>query len=169
MNAYAWLGIAIAVFGAEAAVYYAGGVGPRGELARMKAGIEAAKKVHDAEDAAKIAATKAVITGKDAEHEKALAAVSTAWKSEYDRLRDVADGLARKGAKPARIAAGVCNNADGNRRLSDALEKAERGIRERLAGYQGGTGKLLEVCQRQTASWDNLKRSVAGIKALNAP
>lgn len=167
MSPYAWLGIVIAVLAAESAVFYAGGLGPRAELAKHRAEVLAAKKLHDAEDAKRTAETKTVIIEKDAEHEKVLLAVSTAWSAEYQRLHDDRDRLARAGAKPARIVAGVCNNADGNRRLSDALEKAERGIRERVADYQGGTGKLLEVCQRQTASWDNLKSALAGIKAVN--
>lgn len=134
-------------------------------LIAFKSSVEAAQKLHEAEDKAKVAETQTIITGKDADNEKNLLAVSVAWKSYADSLRN--NGSANQGQKPARIVTQVCNGGDGDKRLSDALQVYRDDNRLAIAGERSETAKLLEVCQRQTGEWDNLKSSLSAIRQVN--
>jgi len=162
-----WIAAFIAFVGYTGAIYHEGGRAPRAELERFKTEVAAAQAVHAAEDAAKAAQSKTIIQEKDHEREKALADSNAGWTAALARVRAERDSVAKQGAEPARAAPRVCDGADGNSRLSDALEKAERDTRAAVADYKAGVGELLVVAEQQALDWDNLKQAVAGLRALN--
>lgn len=159
---------ALAFLAYSAVLYREGGRAPRAELEQFRAEVAAAQKVHEAEDQAKAAQSKTIIEEKDHEREEALEGSARRWADNLSRLREQRDRLARAAAKPARVVARICDGADGNARLSDAVGKAERDTRGAIAEYQAGVGELLVIAERQAAEWDNLKRALTGIRAVNA-
>lgn len=167
MNPYVIAGLAIAAAAAVAGVYRAGGVGPRAQLEQLKTEVAAAKKLHDAEDRRKEGESKTIIKEKDNEREQAIYNANLSWSAELDRVRKQRIGGADRGPQPTPIAASVCDGADGNARLSDALAKAERETRGAITDYQAGTGELLAIAQRQAIEWNNLKGAVAGLRQVN--
>jgi hypothetical protein len=73
VNPYLIGGVAIAVVAILAGAFYAGGVGPRAELAKFRAEVAATGEVAKLEAAAKEAADKSRKEKADAEHERTVA------------------------------------------------------------------------------------------------
>ena len=133
---------------------------------KFKNDVQAATLKHQAEDLAKVETTAAIIKGKDDEREKLLADTGAAWSAELVRMRDKYDTLS-KGQKPTRVTATICNGQNANQRLSDALESYRTESRRILSTERQETGRLLAICESQTAEWNNLKSGIAAIRNAN--
>lgn len=180
--------VALAVAAWHAAVYYAGGVGPRADLEKERVEHRAQVAALMAEQKSDKEASNALIKGKDEELDAHAGKINADWIEYLARLcpRGIdASGVCvgperRPVAEPVRIAATVCGDAAGNDRLSDAVQEhrrevgrviqAERDERDRiLAEERRGAGALLKTCERQADALVNLQDVWAGERVINAP
>jgi hypothetical protein len=151
-----------------AGAFWYGGSAPRRELADLRASIEQAQEARKKEDDRRREQTDALIKEKDDDRTKELARVGVAWSAQYGRMRADRDRLAGERAQSAGETPGVCNGADGNQRLRDALLANERDADAAVGEFKEGVARLLEVAQRQAAEWDSLKSAVRGVRGVNA-
>ncbi len=178
--------VAVAVAAWHAAVFYAGGVGPRATLDKERAEHAAQVAQLKAEAAADRAASAALIERKDGEHEANIGKINADWNEFLDRL--CPGGVYGKLCvgpnghpleEPVRIRAKVCDDEASNNRLSDALQgyrrevdrvvKAERDQRDRiLSEERRGAGELLKQCQVQTDALINLQDVWLEERGINA-
>ncbi len=138
----------------------------RDQVATVTASIEAVSADHAKQSAA-------LVKQLETDHAAHLAQFTAGWTAELDRVRRAASR--RVAAKPVRIDTKVCDDEDGNRRLSDALQRAEQELgaavqqlRVQVASYQARTGRLLDEAQKQTLDLDTLKAWAQREREINA-
>lgn len=170
-----WLAIGCAILFAvyTGAVYHAGGIGPRADLAKLQTSIKTAKATRDAEDTRKAGETAATITKLEGEKDDAIADAADAW-SAYNGLQS-ARGRPGKGAKPVRPDTKVCDSADANNRLSGAIQsyRAEvaASLDELYESLKAGgreTGQLLEVAGKQAIDFNAVKKWAIEARRINS-
>jgi hypothetical protein len=144
VNQYLIGGVAVAIL---AGTFYAGGVGPRAELAKFKAETAAAGEKAKAEDAHRQAESVTATRDLEAKHARALTDAIAARDEQW--LQHNASGGAAK--QPVRQPARVCANDADNRRLSDALDHYRDGTRLAIEQYRGRVGQLVHLCETDAA------------------
>lgn len=169
-----WVAIGCAILFAAytGAVYHAGGVGPRADLAKLQSSIETAKAARDVEDKRKAGETAAAITKLEGEKNAAIDNAAAGWAA-YDKLQS-ARGRPGKGAQPVRPVTKVCDSADANNRLSDAIQsyRAEvaaglDGLFDSLKASGRETGQLLEVAGKQAIEFNSVKAWAVEARRIN--
>jgi hypothetical protein len=172
-----WLVLAIvAAFSTyTVAVYHAGGVGPRAEMAKLVASYQAAQKAQTEKDATRNAATKQLITKTEADRDANAKAAADNWTAYSKLLRERSASRPGKGTEPVRVAAQVCDNADQNDRLSDAIQSYKSEVRSSLdelwtatTERRQETGQLLVTATAQAIDYGSCQAWAVGEKAINA-
>ena len=143
----------------------------KAEYATFKTGVQAAEKVHEAEDQRKEVASTNVILQKEAENAKVAAITAAAWKSYSDGLRrSGSQGSANQGSKPTTATTvSACNDDAGNKVVLAAVQDYQRSTRQAVDGFRLEAAKQLEQCEVQTGQLITLRGEVAGLAAVNAP
>lgn len=181
MTPFAWLrsllpylAVALLVGAWSFGCYRAGGSGPRAELEQLRAANEEAKRLHDAEDRRKAAETTTLITTLEGQRDTNARNAATGWAAYRGLLNKPRPGTST-GGEPVPVVAAICDDADANRRLSDALQGYRAEVRASMdelwrADQERGraTGQLLEQAEHQTGELIVLKAWAVGAKAINA-
>ena len=141
----------------------------KAEYATFRANIEAAKKVHDAEDKRKESESAAIITQKDTEYERNALVISAAWKSYADSLRVKPGGSsASQGPKPDQAITSIaCNDPAKDALVSAAIEGARREVRSAITEYRIGIAGLFEQADKQAEQLITLQAEVAELARVN--
>lgn len=181
MTPIAWLRgllpyILVAALGAAWSIgcYFAGGSAPRAQLEQLRQANADAKRVHDAEDRRRAAETTTLITTLDGERDAKARDSARGWDA-YRRLLKQPTARPGAAAEPVPIAAGICNDADADQRLSDALQRYREEVRASLDELwradqerRAATAGLLEQAERQTGELIVLKAWAVGERAIHA-
>lgn len=168
-----WLYLAIVagVVAYTAAVYHAGGVGPRADLAKEQALHQAEVAKLEAQQESERRQSDVYISQADFDHAENVDRVNKEWDDLVAKMcpggvdaRGVCVGPRRDPVRePVRVTAKVCDNEAGNARLSDALQSYRADVgrflsnerdenRRTLAAERSQVAGLLRSCQLQTDS-----------------
>lgn len=141
LNPKVWFAIALLVLfaGYTAAVYRAGGAGPRAKLSGLQEAIRIVHLAQVKEDARREDAHQALIKEKDNERLQAIADTTLSWDSYVAGLRTAPSG-ASEDKKPVRIASQRCDNATGNDAVSAAVSGFRDEARSAVADFEAETG-----------------------------
>lgn len=168
-----YVGIAALVAAYTGGVYYAGGAAPRAELVKLKNEVVAAQKLAEAQDAKKTVETKAAILKLEGERNANALSRDTAWAT-YHRLLKSNGSRPKPAAKPTRITSNICNSADEDQRLSDAVQRYRDEVRSGLDDLwrenqqrRFDTSVLIEQCEKQTADLDDAKTLIIELQKIN--
>ena len=143
----------------------------KAEYATLKTDVNAAQKVHEAEDAKKEAQSSSLIAEKEAENAKIAAVTAAAWKQYSDGLRRTGGkSSANQGPKPTTATTvSACNDDAGNKIVLAAVQEYQRSTRQAVDGFRFEAAKQLEQCEAQTGQLITLRSEVAGLVTINTP
>ena len=154
---------ALALLAIVGAIFYAGGSGPRAELKAFKAEVTAAAEKQKAENARKDAEQTAKFAQQEKDHAEENRVRDASWNSELMRLTRARSGGA---TKPVPIAAGICNDAARDARLSDAIQRAQREVGDAIAEYRAGVAGLIERGEQQSRDYAKAVEAVNTARAI---
>lgn len=150
---YAKALIVIALFvafaGYTAAVFRAGGAGPRAELKSVKAQVDAAHTAFIKRDAQREKQHQQLIGGKNEERLQAIASNNALWRDYIAGLPKPTSGTS-KDSKPIPIAAEGLNDAADRERVSAAVSRFRDEVREAAREFRDEVAGQLEHAQLQT-------------------
>lgn len=181
-NYWSYIAIGLVVIAYTGGVYYQGGVGPRAELAKERAEVEA-------ETAKLVAAwqedqdeSDMYIAQLEEAHDQRVGRINTAWDAFIAGLPAGVHGNASGSPKPkpVPIAASVCNDAAVNQRLSlalsryrdevrDSIDQERSGRRSIAAGERAETSRLLKACELQTGDLIEVQDWAQKERQIHAP